>query len=93
MTLALARDLSLDSAFAQAAGQLAGRFGLRRALLTRMCSGETMTDSRKDKLHEFIDKTDPIIDQVDDYATTTFGWFKPVLYVAAAALVLKFILN
>lgn len=52
-----------------------------------------MTDSRKDKLHEFIDKTDPIIDQVDDYATTTFSWFKPVLYVAAAALVLKFILN
>ena len=58
------------------------------------CVHETIvTDSRKDKLHEFIDKTDPIIDQVDDYATTTFGWFKPVLYVAAAALVLKFILN
>ena len=52
-----------------------------------------MSDSRKDKLHEFVEKASPIIDQVDDYATTTFGWFKPVLYVAAAAIVLKFILN
>lgn len=52
-----------------------------------------MTDSRKEKLHEFVDKADPLINQVDDYATTTFGWFKPILYVFAAAIVLKYVLN
>lgn len=52
-----------------------------------------MSDSRKDKLHNLVDKADPIIDQIDDYATTTLGWFKPIAYIIAAALVLKFILN
>jgi len=52
-----------------------------------------MTDSRKDKLHNLVDKAEPIIDQIDDYATTTFGWFKPIAYIIAAALILKFIFN
>lgn len=52
-----------------------------------------MPDSRKEKLHEFIDKTDPIIDQVDDYASNTFRFLKPVLYILAAAIVLKYVLN
>jgi hypothetical protein len=52
-----------------------------------------MSESRKEKLHNFVEKSDPIIAQVDDYATTTFGWFKPIAYVIAAALVLKYILN
>jgi len=55
--------------------------------------GSPMSDSRKEKLHDFVEKADPIITQVDDYATTTFGWFKPIAYVIAAALVLKYILN